>query len=182
MHASTAVNHHRTHPVPAHPARFCSLLPLLVLLLPLSQLSGFELTGGLGGLNPPTSTFQTHYFSKNIDLIDKNLAQPPHLTFWQFDHCNCCSCSSSCSLAGANNSQNWKSESQTMTAVIETKDRHPGRQAGQTTSDRQTIHTTGQTDIIDVCLLNNVWVISEVESSVSICYPLQPTSTRYYVI
>ena len=42
---------------------------------------GFELTGGLGGLNPPTSTFQTHYFSKNIDLIDKKPCStpPPHL-------------------------------------------------------------------------------------------------------
>ena len=43
--------------------------------------TGFELTGGLGGLNPPTSTFQTHYFSKNIDLIDKKPCStpPPHL-------------------------------------------------------------------------------------------------------
>ena len=43
--------------------------------------AGFELTGGLGGLNPPTSTFQTHYFSKNIDLIDKKPCStpPPHL-------------------------------------------------------------------------------------------------------
>ena len=34
-----------------------------------------------GWVQPPTSTFQTHYFSKNIDLIDKNLAQPPTLPF-----------------------------------------------------------------------------------------------------
>ena len=52
--------------------------PLYVQLL---WYPGFELTGGLGGLNPPTSTFQTHYFSKNIDLIDKKpfSTPPPHL-------------------------------------------------------------------------------------------------------
>ena len=44
----------------------------------------FELTGE--GLTP-TSTFQTHYFSYNIDptQLMKFLGQP-HLPFWQFQH------------------------------------------------------------------------------------------------
>ena len=46
-----------------------------------------RIDGGVwGGWTPPTSTFQTHYFSKNIDLIDKKPCSTPHLTFWQFDH------------------------------------------------------------------------------------------------
>ena len=39
---------------------------------------------------PPTSTLQTHYFSKNIDQTGKkpcSTPPPPHLTSWQFGHC-----------------------------------------------------------------------------------------------
>ena len=51
------------------------------------RLTRVRIDGGVGGVEPPTSTFQTHYFSKNIDLIDeKTLLNPPPPPTSPFDN------------------------------------------------------------------------------------------------